>query len=448
MHFQDFQTTVAGAAAPERGLLTLLGLGAHAGALLEAHRRYLRDGLDAAASTAIVTIKLGELFQEVALLADEHDLNLGEIAYRNLIKIRQRAVDRDLPTVPEIPDAPVDVRTYAELAATTDEDAAGGLDPLGLAVPMLGLAGEAGTLLVAQKKEFRDRDPKSSDREFLIEELGDIVWYATTVARHCALELESVLAAAVERVERQRDERVALARLPTDLPVLDAGEKPTERFPRRLVVRFQQRNDGGRVIATMKLVYAEPNAFPDGPIDVGIPDKPQGFRVGNQLGDELTDNSDRMDNYRFHDAIHFGFLAVMGWSANMRGLLALKRRSKPLVDENQDGARAIFAEEGLAAVLAKRSLALQGFRTEDAVDDESIEMVTTVLEDLEVSRMPAWLWRRAIAQGFTAMRHLAVGRGGFLDVNLDTRTLTYSKTNPIEREQRSGGLAMAPAPGD
>lgn len=435
MRFRAFQSRMVDAAAPERGLLTLLGLGAHAGALLETHRRYLRDGLDASASTAIVTVEIGEMFHQLALLAAEHDLDLDDIAYQNLIKIRRRAIDRNLPTAPEIPEASVDVATYAQLAATTDEDAAAGVDPLGLAVPMLGLAGEAGTLLVAQKKEFRDRDPKSSDPAFLVEELGDILWYATTVARHLGLDLDAILAATVARVQQQRDERVSLTQLPGDLPVLDADELPTERFPRRLVIRFQQRTEPSRTVATMKLVYSEPNAFPDGPIDVGIPDKPQGFTVGKQLGDDLTDNSRRVDDYRFHDAIHLGFLAVMGWSANMRALLALKRRSKPEVDENEDGARAIFAEEGLAAVLAKRSLALQGFRSEQAVDDDSIEMIATVLEDLEVSQMPSWLWRRAIAKGFTAMRQLADGHGGFLDVNLDTRTLTYSKMNPIDSEQ-------------
>jgi hypothetical protein len=131
----------------------------------------------------------------------------------------------------------------------------------------------------------------------------------------------------------------------------------------------------------------------------------------------------------------------------MRALLALKRRSKPDVDESEDGARAVFAEEGLAAVLAKRSLALQGFRSEQAVDDESIEMITTVLEDLEVSQMPSWLWRRAIAQGFTAMRQLADGHGGFLDVNLDARTLSYSKMNPIDTElEPAKSRSSAPPP--
>jgi hypothetical protein len=114
----------------------------------------------------------------------------------------------------------------------------------------------------------------------------------------------------------------------------------------------------------------------------------------------------------------------------MRALLQLKRRSNVATDENEDGARAVFAEEGLAAVLAKRSTRMQGFLIEDAVDDESVEMLTTVLEDLEVQRMPSWLWRRAIAQGFSAMRALANGPGGFLVVDLDRRLLRYQKKPP------------------
>ena len=432
MRWRQFQTRITDATEPsDGGLLTLLGLGADAGALLDTHRRYLRDGLDSAGSTAIVGRRVGDLLMEVASLATEHDLDLDLIAHENLIKIRRRALDRGLTAAPDVPNETVDVTTYSNLAAITDEDAAAGLDPLGLGVPMLGLAGEAGTLLVAQKKEFRDRDPQSSDHAFLIEELGDLLWYAATVLRHCDLKLPQVLSDTAHRAEQRRIERDALANLPAELPVLDGDEDPTERFPRRLVIRFQQRSVESRTVATMTLVHAEPNAFPNGPINVPNSDKLQGFVIGELLGDPLTDNSRRADHYRFHDAIHLGFLAVLGWSANMRSLLALKRRSKPTLDENEDGARAIFAEEGLAAVLAKRSEALQGFRTEQAVDDESIEMITTVLEDLEVSRMPAWLWRRAIAQGFTAMRQLAEGKGGFLDANLDARSLIYSKRNPL-----------------
>jgi hypothetical protein len=62
----------------------------------------------------------------------------------------------------------------------------------------------------------------------------------------------------------------------------------------------------------------------------------------------LTDNSRRVDAYRFHDAIHMGFMAVLGWSPTMRAALRLKRKSDQQTDECEDGARAIFAEEGLA----------------------------------------------------------------------------------------------------
>ena len=46
-------------------------------------------------------------------------------------------------------------------------------------------------------------------------------------------------------------------------------------------------------------------------------------------------------------------MAVLGWSPTMRSLLRLKRKSSPDADECEDGARAIFAEEGLAAVLSR-----------------------------------------------------------------------------------------------
>ena len=55
--------------------------------------------------------------------------------------------------------------------------------------------------------------------------------------------------------------------------------------------------------------------------------------MGGYLGDELTDNTRQTDAYRFHDAIHFGFMAVLGWSTNLRALLGIKRKSDPKTDE-------------------------------------------------------------------------------------------------------------------
>jgi NTP pyrophosphatase (non-canonical NTP hydrolase) len=429
VRFDTYQGRVSAAAEDLDPLTTLLGLGAHAGRLLEAHQRYLRDGIDAQASSELVRRELAQVLRHVALLATTHELSLDDVARRNIAKIRDRARQRDLPRAPDVPDGAIDAATYQRLATLTDEDAKDGVDPLALGVPMLGLAGEAGTLLVAQKKQFRDKQGEPPDPDFVAVELGDVLWYASTVARHAQLDLADLVDESLAQAEQRQHEQRSLTALPTDLPVLDAEYPDTERFPRRLLIRFQQQADDGRVTVRMTLVDAAPNAFSDGPIDIGL-SKTQGFRIAGPIGDPLTDNSHRADDYRFHDAIHLGFLAVMGWSPNMRQLLGLKRRSDLAVDENEDGARAIFAEEGLAAVLAKRAPLMQQFRTESAVDDESIEMLTTVLEDLEVSRMPPWLWRRAIVQGFRAMRELAQGPGGFLVVDLDSRSLTYHKTPP------------------
>lgn len=429
MRLDDYQARIA-AADDGDGLTALLGIGAHAGALLHAHSRYLQDALDFDASSVLVVRELGDLLRNVAVMATAHDLSLEEIARSNIAKIRRRAEDRRLPTAPDVPRGPVDAGTFQELAAVTDEDAKDGVDPLALGVPMLGLAGEAGTLLVAQKKAYRDRDPAAADPEFLAVELGDLLWYAATVARHSELDLQRVLEQSAGRAEERRRERLALRDLPVNLPVLDQGYPDQERFPRRLLIRFQQQLRHGRPHVSLTLLAAEPNAFPDGPVELGQDGKTQGFELPQPLGDSLTDNSHRVDDYRFHDAIHLGFLAVMGWSPLMRALLHLKRRSDPHIDENEDGARAIFAEEGMAAVLAKRALSMQGFGTEQSVDDETVDMLRTVLEDLEVDRMPAWLWRRAIVQGFSALRALASGPGGFLVVDLDARSLSYHKRPP------------------
>lgn len=434
MRFDTFQTRVAAATEEDDDeLLSLLGIGAHAGALLDSHRRYLREALDLNASTERIGRELGFVMRHAAVIATAHELSLDDVARKNLVKIRGKWAGRlGVDQMPRAPRAGVRIRRYQELASFTDIYATKGMDPWALSVPVLGLAGEAGTLLVAQKKAYRDTDRAVNDPAFVATELGDVLWYAATVARHYKLDLERVAIAAAEHAEAEHRELAFLHALPADLPVLDADYPAKERFPRQLVVRFQEQT-GARAQprARLTLVAASPNAFPDGPDpDYYKPDKPQGFTVGGALGDPLTDNSRRVDDYRFHDALHLGFLAVLGWSPVTRSLLKLKRRSDPAVDEDEDGARAIFAEEGLAALLAKRAAALQGFRTERSVDDDTVQMLTTVLEDLEVSQMPAPLWRRAVSQGFGVMRQLADAGGGYVSVDLDKPTLRYSRPAP------------------
>lgn len=406
-------------------LVPMLGLGAHVGELLLAQQRYLSESLVAETSKVMVGRELGMVLRWSALLAHFNGLSLNHVAHANLIKIDERARSLGFPGVVSLPDenATLSLATYAELAAETDQEITAGVDPLSLSVPMLGLAGEAGSLLVQMKKRYR-RDSKLEHwRDFVGIELGDLLWYTATVARHAGLSLEDVGARDLERATRSSSLSTDDADSKTSF---DDGFLSTEQVPRQIHLRFQERMVDQQAVVRMTLLAAVPNAFPDGPIPRGG-GKFQGFKVGEVLGDEVTDNSRRIDAYRYHDAIHFGFLAVLGWSPNLRGLLELKRKSDKVTDESQDGARAVFAEEGIAAILAKQATLCHQFEAPSLVPEDLLDIIALVVEDLEVSSVPYRMWRQAISQGFTVMRQLAEARGGYVLADLDSRTLQYSK---------------------
>ena len=317
----------------------------------------------------------------------------------------------------------MDLREYQRRADETSHLRHGG--PQAAVAPMLGLAGETGSILNIYKKYLRDGIDLAANREFLREELGDLLWYAAVVATACGLDLADVAEANLRRARDLYPTTADEDRL-WELPVLDAGYPPHERFPRRLVIEVtEHREPGGRIVADLRLVAAEPNAFPDGPrVEQG---RTMGYQVGGRMGATLTDNSRNADAYRFHDAIHFGFLAVLGWSPNLRSLLRIKRKSDPATDECEDGARAVFAEEGLAAVLSRLAARRVGFLSGTAVSGEVIEVARAATTDLEVTGLPGWAWRRAICHGFQALHQLAGNAGGYLVADLDARVLRYAK---------------------
>lgn len=424
-HYQSETVRLAYNSDIAHELVPMLGLGAHVGELLLAHQRYLSESLVAETSKGMVGRELGMVLRWSALLAHVNGLKLNSIASDNLIKVDERARSLSHPGIAALPDqnAIISLAEYAELAAETDQEITAGVDPLSLSVPMLGLAGEAGNLLVQMKKRYR-RDSKIDNwPSFVGVELGDLLWYAATVARHVGLGLEEVGRRDLERAARSSS-------LSTDdsdhKSSFDGGFPAIEQVPRKLHLRFQERMVEQQAVVTMTLLAAVPNAFPDGPIPRGG-GKFQGFKVGDVLGNEVTDNSRRVDAYRYHDAIHFGFLAVLGWSPNLRGLLQVKRKSNRVIDETQDGARAVFAEEGIAAILAKQATLSRQFEAPNLVPEDLLDFIALVVEDLEVSGLPYRMWREAISQGFTVMQQLNEAGGGYVLADLDARSLQYSK---------------------
>lgn len=71
---------------------------------------------------------------------------------------------------------------------------------------------------------------------------------------------------------------------------------------------------------------------------------------GKGIGSLLGDNSYDPDGYRFHDVFHLAYAAILGWSSNLRTFLKRKRKSRPLLDEVEDGGRARIIEEGVSAL--------------------------------------------------------------------------------------------------
>lgn len=74
--------------------------------------------------------------------------------------------------------SPLTIADYAARAAETDQRSDGG----SLSFPLLGLFGETGSLLSEVKKKQRDRASYLGYAGAVVEELGDVLWYLSTVA--------------------------------------------------------------------------------------------------------------------------------------------------------------------------------------------------------------------------------------------------------------------------
>lgn len=289
----------------------------------------------------------------------------------------------------------MDFNCYQKEALSTDRmPARDGDDVVSLVVPMLGLAGETGQLLSEYKKHLRDGEAHRLFKERVSEELGDLLWYIANVAAKFDLSLSEVAAANLAKVkQRWASERTEPLTFDADLP-------EGERLPRQFEVEL---------------------------IDIEA-DARHRVRVlidGQPFGAELTDNAYDPDGYRFHDVFHFAYAAVLGWSPTTRALLRRKRKSRPLLDEVEDGGRASVIEEGVAALAfdyARRHRFLDGVA---ALDFQLLRTIKDMTSHLEVRQCTTGEWEQAILQGFEVWRAVLAVRGGRIAVDLDARRVTF-----------------------
>jgi hypothetical protein len=179
------------------------------------------------------------------------------------------------------------------------------------------------------------------------------------------------------------------------------GGEAFEQFPPELHVTFIERKVNGRRVVVQQI-------------------------HGLNIGDPLTDNSHRPDGYRFHDVFHFAYAVHLGWSPVIRALLKLKRKSDKRLDENEDGARAIIIEEGIATWIFNNAPHDLYRSTElGRVDYSLLRQVRSMVQGFEIKDLPLWQWERAILNGFEVFRQLYDKRGGVVVANLKNHTMTY-----------------------
>jgi NTP pyrophosphatase (non-canonical NTP hydrolase) len=310
-----------------------------------------------------------------------------------------------------------------------------------LAFPLLGLFGEAGSLLSVVKKKQRDKVSYLGYSPNVIEELGDVLWYLAVVAARGGLSLSDIghnLSRGFADWEdgAEKDSRFKSLQFST---ALTEKQEPTPAFETTLLdlageigavlsdhrtgrLKGNQATLKRRLVEVMRLLVkaadeagvtleaaAEGNlakifdrwpkekVYPV-PLDakaqpseqlprwliIDVFEREVGGKLyvfqqcnGINIGDRLTDNAIEPDDYRFHDVFHYAYCAVLTWSPVVRALLRLKRKSDPTIDEGQDGARAILIEEGIASWIFGQSKRL-GFLAGMKAGDLSFDILKTV----------------------------------------------------------------------
>jgi NTP pyrophosphatase (non-canonical NTP hydrolase) len=277
--------------------------------------------------------------------------------------------------------------------AVRDTDQTHGHELADVAVHLLGLTGEAGSVATAFKKHLRDGDADASYKLRLREELGDVLWYVATLANKFDLNLDEIAAANLDKTRSRW--------LPGSHDPLDAAFPAGEQLPRQ---------------GTYTFVPADgPNGYPQVRI----------YFDGQPVGDPLTDNSASDDGYRFHDIFHLAYTTFLGWSPVTRALLRRKRKSDPATDEQEDGGRAIVAEEGLSLFAFAYGAQHNHLAGIHRLDQQLLDGITLMTSGLEVSTRTHADFETAILEGHRVYRLLLEHNGGTVDFDADLPSLTF-----------------------
>lgn len=298
--------------------------------------------------------------------------------------------------------------TYQKLALSTDHTSKNFDHEIdrGTVVSLLGLAGELGTLCATYKKRLRDGDDYKFHNDHVREELGDTLWYLAAVSDKFGLSLDQVAKSNVDKIQGRWKGRI------TKVRHYDAGAPQAQRLPRKFEIVFTEHQIAGHIRAVMRM-------------------------GGELLGDPLTDNADVEDGYRFHDAFHLAFMAMLGWSPVLRKLMGRKRRFDKSKDENQDGGRAIVIEEGIAALVFEYGSDNGLANGKHIIDDELLTTLRQMTRRLEVSDRSPYEWQKSVLLGWRVFSILKRKKGGRVVCDLNKQSLSVRPLRASDKKVTS-----------
>jgi len=364
------------------------------------------------------------------------------------------------------------LQDYVDAIRPTDRLAEDDLRPV-----LMGLFGEVGSIMAPAKKLHREKEAYVGFQSAVEEEFGDTLWYLAALARRMGCNLPQLISVAAEK--RGYAQAVAASDIP-DRPVvqepsanalralddalLDLGKAAAallvlqddrkqlqellESFAQSYlqaleaakitfsrVVQHNLKKARGRFLCPdLKTLpnfdagFDEAERLPDH-FEIKIYERTKGQSClqwnGVFIGDPLTDNILDPDGFRFHDVFHFAHAAVLHWSPTFRALINHKRKSDEVIDETQDGGRAIVIEEGLTAWLFSRAKDLNFFEGQNSVSFDLLKTVSEFVRGYEVESCPLKLWEDTILQGYAVFRQVHAHNGGIVIGDRATRTLTF-----------------------
>jgi NTP pyrophosphatase (non-canonical NTP hydrolase) len=343
--------------------------------------------------------------------------------------------------------------------------------PHGRQVPILGVLGELGSVAAVLKKHERDGAAYTGYQQDLAEECGDVLWYLAAIATRYELKLDQILAEGkfsppVGGVNGHLWSLIhsvllinSILAVDEEFHVVSPGdlEDPLGETVYFLVNAIQKEGlTLSSILETNLAKTREIFGLVGGPApkrDIGLEEYEQLPREGTieflqrfrssgtpevllrmrglSIGDRLTDNSPDPDGYRFHDALHLSYVAVLGWSPVIRALMHLKRKSKSTLDEQQDGARAIVIEEAITHQIFNYARDHSYFRGTNQVDPDLLKWIRKMVRGLEVAECTHTEWQTAILEGYKVFNALKEHQGGYVTIDADRRSLTFALQRPL-----------------